>query len=666
MASIVIVEGAREGSRYPIEGAVTLGRAPSNTLCLHDPRASRQHALIRSTPDGDGYLLCDLGSGNGTYINGERIDVGLPHPLADQDHIRIGTTIMLVEFDLPRREEEVAVPEGKRDIPRTTLITKDHSALTIMMDPGGSSVTATMDAKQDMLETHEAEDRDVTIRRLRAIARLAGDLAEVVNTELLLDRVMDTLFEVFPQADRACILMPKRAGGEMEPVIGRNRAASTSGPGGDAAFALSGTVIENVLQNRQSVLSTNAQDEFSDQQSIVDLEIRSMMCVPLICRDETLGVINIDSITSNDAFGKEDLKLLTGLAGQAASAIKTAAVYDQQDSKHQSHAELSRVVPPDLALGIVDGRVPADVEGKRTEGVVLHARLEGFNTMSAELDAKALIRQVNHCYRINADVVARNNGALNRFGSDMVIANWNVMLPDENAEAHAITAALQMQVFSWHVDLDMSTEDMERIQFRVGIHAGPCTGGNIGGERFEYNVIGETVEVAESVRELATPWQVLVTDAVFEAAADRCSAIRYEPVQVPGMREPMTLYSVRGLLFSEGRMVYSIPVRVLDSSGAILGEGLITGGRGFGDEAKIFLASMPVMVPGKEVVLHFDAPELSSAMSVKGTIEDETRATHYGDVVFSKSTLAGLSAEPAVFDFLSPGSLMQSSRTLHW
>lgn len=661
MASIDILEGYHQGKRHTIEGATTLGRAPNNTLCLHDPRASRQHALIRSTPDGDGYLICDLGSGNGTLVNGERIDVGVPHPLADGDNIRIGTTVLGFRGDGALAEEEEQ--NSRKPIPNTTIMTKDQAELTVMVDPAQSAaVTCTMDASRDMLETQEMEDHVHTIKRLRAMAQLAAELAEIVDKEMLLDRVMDKIFQILPQADRACIMMRKFKGGDMVPMIGRNRTSSSEG----RSFAISTTVMEDVIENRHSVLSSNAQDEFSEQQSIVDLSIRSMMCVPLICHDNILGVINVDSVSSNDAFNEDDLKLLTGLAAQAATALRNVALFDQVDSKNESSSQLSRYVPPDLAKGIVDGRVTAELEGKRTRGAVVHALIEGFNEMSDELDAKALIDHVNHSLKITADIIARNNGALNRFGHDMVIANWNVLLPDDAPELHAITAAIQMQAATWHFDLDLNNANVRRVHMRIGVNTGDLTGGNIGGERFEYNVVGHTLDLAERMRELARHWQVLVTDNTFGKAADLCTAIRFAPVQIPGEKEPVTLFSVRGVKGSDGRMTFNIPVRVLDSSDAILGEGLITGGKGDGEAGQVFLASMPVITPGKKVRLHFDVPECPQTMELAGTIEDETRATYYGEVAFSKSTLGKLSAEPHVFEFLTPGSLVESAQALEW
>lgn len=94
---IVVLEGSGAGQKFRLDGSVTLGRSPDATIMLDDPEVSRLHARVSRTPDGN-YLLEDLGSKNGTFVNGTRVERRV---LAFGDKIRIGPRAMveLSSFD---------------------------------------------------------------------------------------------------------------------------------------------------------------------------------------------------------------------------------------------------------------------------------------------------------------------------------------------------------------------------------------------------------------------------------------------------------------------------------------------------------------------------------------------------------------------------------------
>lgn len=93
--SLVAVEGNDAGKRYPLDqaGSMIMGRGATTHVTLWDIRASRAHARI--DPSGDGFVVEDLGSSNGTYVNGERLE--LPHPLVQGDRIQIGSTVLIFQ-----------------------------------------------------------------------------------------------------------------------------------------------------------------------------------------------------------------------------------------------------------------------------------------------------------------------------------------------------------------------------------------------------------------------------------------------------------------------------------------------------------------------------------------------------------------------------------------
>lgn len=91
---LVVIRGANSGSRFAVEpGVTTIGRHPDSTVFLDDVTVSRRHAEVRSA--NDRWVVSDVGSLNGTYVNGLRID---EHELAEADQLQVGKYRLVFAF----------------------------------------------------------------------------------------------------------------------------------------------------------------------------------------------------------------------------------------------------------------------------------------------------------------------------------------------------------------------------------------------------------------------------------------------------------------------------------------------------------------------------------------------------------------------------------------
>ncbi|MFA6543162.1 MAG: adenylate/guanylate cyclase domain-containing protein [Limisphaerales bacterium] len=90
------------GEQFPLQGTCTIGRLPENTLAINDAEVSRRHAIIHAQGDG-GYYLVDLGSRNGTIMNGQRMR--MPAQLKDNDRIQISNTVLVFRASEPENSE---------------------------------------------------------------------------------------------------------------------------------------------------------------------------------------------------------------------------------------------------------------------------------------------------------------------------------------------------------------------------------------------------------------------------------------------------------------------------------------------------------------------------------------------------------------------------------
>src|SRR5438105_4500239 len=274
------------------------------------------------------WMLKDLGSANGTWINGQRIERTATLKLGDQ--IRVGRTILVFG----------AQPGVSRARGGDVRLTGQDG-----MD---SSIMHTVPSNDDSMVLAVPEPAAAAMANLKLLYQLNASLGSSFDMEQVLEVVMDLVFE-HVKADRGIILALDEKRNELIPKVVRTRDEGGGGNGHDngkpedkAAAAekihASRTIINYVIENGEGVLSSNAMTDarFSKGKSVHNLGIRSALCVPIKARrldgkdgDEIVGVIYIDSSVKNYTYAPEQLRLLTTIGLQAGLAIQNAKLYMQ-------------------------------------------------------------------------------------------------------------------------------------------------------------------------------------------------------------------------------------------------------------------------------------------------------------------------------------------------
>ena len=534
MAYVEIITGKNKGAVTRLSGETIIGRELGKGISLHESNVSRQHASIR---EKDNYfVLVDLGSANGTFVNGKQQHRFVPQPLYEGDIITICSCQLA--FHAEGRDPLLL----KKQAAEARNLSRGLSMM-LTSDTRLPSVSATIDASRSMLEIVMGEKDGGSkalldaVRRLQTMVKVSSDLSALTKPSGLLEKIMESIFDIFPHANRAFILLSDKATGEMVPRLGRSR-SSAQGVTGD--FAISRTIINTVVEKKQSILSSDAQkdDRFAVQESIVKFSIRSLMCAPFICRDELLGIISVDTMSSRHAFNSEDLAMLTSIAGQVAIAIKNADLFTAVEKESQLRSTLSRYLSRDVVEGVIDGSIPLELGGEKKYGTVFFCDIVGFSVMAEKMSALEVVEKLNRYFSITTEIVTRNGGTLHKFGGDMIMAFWNVMLPDDNAQLHAIRASVEMQIVLWKFNGELIMEGQSPIFIGIGCNTGEFAGGNVGGEeRMEYTVIGDNVNFAQRVESLASRWQVFAAESTWRPAAGSCSAIKLPVAQVRGTKQ---------------------------------------------------------------------------------------------------------------------------------
>lgn len=296
-AQIIVLKGA-ETVRYELSREETLmGRAATCDIPIESNMVSFKHARILQCATR--YSLEDLSSVNGTFVNGRRITE--PTELKDDDRIKLGPVLML--FSLSSN------PTARRPDSQHPTAPAEHGA-SIPDDNGMTGLSAAVRySVSSGFDNHQAKSE----RKLRAIVEITQALAGTADPDLLLNRILESLFRVFPQIDRGVILLKDSATGRMIPRTIRHRA-----PGEDQRVVLPRSIVSHVLEKRQGIFSTDDVDADNPGESVANFRSHSMMCMPMLgLSGEPIGLIHVETNRLTGKFNSDDLDLLATIAGQA-------------------------------------------------------------------------------------------------------------------------------------------------------------------------------------------------------------------------------------------------------------------------------------------------------------------------------------------------------------
>jgi len=315
--TLELLTSAAPPAEREFEGNVLLGRGVDADIFVDDETVSRRHAMLNRV-DGS-YFVSDLGSGNGTWLNERR--VSKPLPLRDGDNLRLGTVLLRFKSTADRGRDKSVEPAP---IPLESELPADHEVL-LSQDARGSLTPP--------VPGESAESRSLR-QRLQLMFDIVTATGSILDEDALLTLFLDKLFEALPQADRGFILILDTETEELQPRVSHDRAGLSTAP------AVSRTLVTDAVRNRRGVLTLDAMhdERFAGAATIQGMQLRSVLCAPMISADEVFGVIQLDGSSPGVAFGPEDMALLLGVAGHAALCLRNARMHrelvDQQLIRH--------------------------------------------------------------------------------------------------------------------------------------------------------------------------------------------------------------------------------------------------------------------------------------------------------------------------------------------
>jgi serine phosphatase RsbU (regulator of sigma subunit)/pSer/pThr/pTyr-binding forkhead associated (FHA) protein len=338
MMFLVVLEGPQQGRQFPLTAErARIGRERDADICLPGQLVSRNHAQIQRL--GTDYLVEDLGSRNGTLLNGHAVTG--PVPLTPRDRLEIG------EFTLGLCPSPTAV------LPESNLIIREQ----VSAAPSNAALFAQNPAQ-----------------KLQVVLEIAQELGTAPDPQALLDNLLGHLLRLFPAADRGLVLLC-----EQDHLVVR---AQRSRRDDDSSFPYSRTIVNKSLADGVGILSLDVRSDerFGHIESLAGNNLNSVLCVPLIAKDKRrLGVLQLDRAASGSAFQGEDLRMLTTLALQVSVVLENAGLQAERLRQEVLRKELA------VAQEIQRGFLPSDFATPPGAGYELFACLHPAREVSGDL-----------------------------------------------------------------------------------------------------------------------------------------------------------------------------------------------------------------------------------------------------------------------------------------
>ena len=543
-----------------------VGRHPSSVIQLLDTIVSKEHCIIEQ--QGASMMLRDLGSMNGTYINGERV-VG-SRALRHGDEIRLGNTALqfddgttpfhfvppppspgvvhhpfVANFDpttgkpltggTPQWMTKKRTADAIEVPPHDHLVSVDNSKHAI-----GQQVAA---QSKEFLPFDEAARDTAALRldyeRLRITWELLREIGLERDLDALLAKILVALFR-FVDADRGVILL-KESDGTLRPRAHRRR------DGANVPINISSTILAHVTRERAGVLTHDAGSDFgAGGKSMFLNRITSAIVVPLLHEKDVIGALWLDS-EKLASFKPKDLELLTAVGNQVAMLISNTLLGLKVQQEIMTRDRFSRLLSPNVAEQVISGKLDIKKGGIQVPlATVFNSDLRGFTRMSEATTAEAMVELLNEYFELMVECIFKYEGTLDKFMGDGIMAFWGAPAVHADDAGRCVQCAMEQMDVLDQLNAHRASYGAVPLAAGIGIHTGPLISGYVGSSKsLSYTVIGDTVNTSARLCGIAAGGQILVSEATAIQLGGRFPLVALPDVALKGKEKPTKVFEVR-------------------------------------------------------------------------------------------------------------------------
>jgi two-component system NtrC family sensor kinase len=381
MPTLHVLQGPDKGRTLTTDDELVLIGRASDQIPLTDQTVSRRHAEMRA--ENGAWVLSDLESANGTYVNGVR--VVRPTRLKHGDQIRLGSTLV--------------VYAGHDSHQQLTGGNIPNDMITLDAGSADAAIISSVVSNEDSV-IMAAPDTAYAVKSWKVMRELTAAIGTLVSPDQLLPRVMDIVFEEV-ETDRGVIFIQDEQAQELLPEVVRFRDRKARADVNRAAITASRTILNHVLETREGVLCSNVIGDrrFDSGKSVQNLGMRSLICAPIVAREKILGVIYLDCPVTRHTYNEHELRLITAIGYQTGLAIENARLV-------QAHLERERLAAAGEAVAYLSHSIKNILQGMRSGADVVERGLTARDFTVADQGWRILDRNMDRCYALMLNMLA--------------------------------------------------------------------------------------------------------------------------------------------------------------------------------------------------------------------------------------------------------------------
>jgi adenylate cyclase len=473
--------------------SVIIGRprhgVPVDIDLTPDLRVSRPHAQI-SLMDSH-YWIEDLGSANGTQVDGRSIKGEGKVSLGPGQTIRISDTTLTLEL-----------PATGTDADRDW---SSNNATVVVTQNAGLDIGEIVDATAPVYDPADPIDPD-RAKALVLLYELPLRFGGQLELEELFQTIIEQLVAIIPAASRGALLLEDPETGQL--------LLKAHVPAGQPSVSMA--LATRAMTRRQGFIWRDAVDP---SQSQLLNRSKAGMYAPLICKGRALGAACVDNTDAGTPFTVHDLRLMLAVAHYAAMA---AEQHQLQNNLRSNAMLLSRLlsnfspkIRGKLLARAANGRLGPG--GERSEVVVLVSDIRGFTQLTSGMDADEVMDLLNDYLSALVDVIFQYDGTIDKIAGDGIFAVFGSPEADSARHEKAIRAAVAMQSVMSEISEERRRHGLVTCEIGIGVHCGEVLHGFIGSkDRMEWKIIGEAGNWADRYCTGAGGGEILISPALHE------------------------------------------------------------------------------------------------------------------------------------------------------
>ncbi len=536
MYSLKITTGDHRVRNYEFtKAAATVGRETENEIVLDDLRVSRHHLLFQL--EQDILRVTDLNSGNGTFLNSQRMEIHTALRLKEGDRVKLGSTeIEILDVETARLTQ---ADQGLQP-----LLQKLPSEIYSTVVSWGETPAAALTKELLKIELEKKA------RVLKLFYELSLKLGAVLSEQEIYEHVLTAVLSVTP-AVRVVILM-KDEDGDYLPTAMRWRADY---PLASRELPISQTVLTRVASTRAGLLLGEISKDALPYaaHSLLLTGTRSVIASPILASNELVGMIYADLQDVMQRFEADDLELLNAVAIQAGLAVNTATAHERLQQQAAARTRFERFLPPSVVDAVMRGTGALKLGGVRQNISVLFADIRGFTSLSETRPPEEIVEMLNRYFTLASEIIFQHDGTLDKYIGDGLFAFFGAPYEDSQHPLKAVRAAWELQQALASFNESLQRDLLPAVSVGIGINTGAALVGYIGSEkRTDYTAIGDTVNIAARLESLAKPNQILVSEATSQLIGNEFIFRPLGSTPLKGKAQPLPIAEIVGL--REGRV----------------------------------------------------------------------------------------------------------------